>query len=1134
MHKYLFPVRIATLCFGLSSLVWAQGDRGSISGVVLDPSGAAVVNAKVDALNTATNARFETVTTSTGAYRLVALPVGIYNLTVQAPGFQSQVHSNLQIQTNQNAAVDMTLTVGNVAESVTVQAGVPLIQTESADVGVVVESKQFLDLPLTLGGGIRNPSNFIRLSPGVSPTGTWTKSISGGGGFQDQIYYDGIALSRGDLSNDAEVNPSVDAIAEFKLVTNNYSAEYAHAMGGVTSFTMKSGTNDLHGTGFYFVRNEKLDARGFFPATRAPSKQNEWGGTLGGPVVLPKIYNGKDKTFWFFSFDQFYRRGGALGGLNTLPTARMQAGDFGEINRTIYDPASAADPANRTPFPSNIIPQNRFSEVSKKMLPFLPVPELPGIANNSIAPLGSPRADERTAGFKIDHILSPSHRISGMYNDTFRPSIKSPAPSRLIPVGGESQTALLNYNLQKVRTNVLHLNIDSSLTPTTLNHIGLGYSRFRNPNFSLGFNEGWTQPNGGKLGLTGLQFDLFPTVQFDTEGYTRWGDHIASDNYFHTFTALDTITLIRGNHTFKVGAEIQRHRDNYRNFGEGGGFFRFRRETTGNNAGGGDAFASLLLGQVAQGNALFRDSIPGGRYTVFGFFVDDTWKVTNRLTLTLGYRWEPVIPHSDPLGRISYLDPSTPNPAAGNVLGVMHFGGSPGNGNRYLNNLYGNHAPRLGVAYRLTDGTVIRAGAGIFNSNYINQGLGLPAFGYSSNVTFTSPDGNRTAAFDWDNGFPQNFRRPPVIDPTAANGQTATLVWPDQYKLPYKLQWNVAIEQQFAEDLSMSFAYVASGGRHLYSSMGINEVPLQFQNLPVSLLTANINSPEARAAGFSEPFPGFSQLWGTNARVNQAVRMFPQYNNVTVYGSTYGNSSYHSFQYKLDKRYARGLSGTFAYTWSKFLSDAQMFDSAENPAQQTNWQREKSYHNSDYPHVATFSLVWQVPFGTGQKWTSSNKVLNATLGGWQLATVTSISSGGRLFVTTANDLPFFNIGLRPNLVSSNIRSDISMGDYDPNDPARNTYLQRDAFANPAPGTYGSAPRALDVRGPMRPDESFALMKNTKIGERVTHQLRMEIQNPFNRVVFGNPNTDFTNAAFGTINSTAIGPRNIQIGMKLIF
>ena len=573
--KWTYVTRVIFLLTVSCCSLLAQGDRGAVTGVVVDSSGSAIPDVTLEIVNTGTNTRFDTVSTSTGAYRLVGLPVGVYDLTAKANGFSTYIQRGIQIQTNQTATVNISLTVGAVTESVTVQGGVPLIQTESADVGMVVESKQFLDMPLTLGGGIRNPSNFIKLSPGVSPTGTWTKSISGGGGFQDQIYYDGIALSRGDLSNDAEVNPSVDAIAEFKLITNNYSAEYAHAMGGVTSFTMKSGTNQLHGTGFEFLRNEKLDARGFFPASRAPSKQNEWGGTLGGPVVLPKLYNGKDKTFWFFSFDQFYRRGGALAGLNTLPTSRMAQGDFSEIPRTIYDPASSTDPALRTPFPGNRIPANRISAVSAKMLPFLPTPELPGIVNNSIAPLGSPRADERTLGFKIDHQISTNNRISGMYNDTYRPSVKSPGSSRLIPVGGESVTALLNYNLQKVRTNVIHLNIDSNLSPTTLNHIGLGYSRFRNPNFSLGFNEGWTQPNGGKLGLAGLQYDLFPTINFNTEGYTRFGDDIASDNFFHTFTVMDTVTMIRGNHTFKVGGEVQQHRDNYRNYGNGGGTFNF-------------------------------------------------------------------------------------------------------------------------------------------------------------------------------------------------------------------------------------------------------------------------------------------------------------------------------------------------------------------------------------------------------------------------------------------------------------------------------------------------------------------------------------------------------------------------------
>jgi hypothetical protein len=478
------------------------------------------------------------------------------------------------------------------------------------------------------------------------------------------------------------------------------------------------------------------------------------------------------------------------------------------------------------------------------------------------------------------------------------------------------------------------------------------------------------------------------------------------------------------------------------------------------------------------------------------------------------------------------MDITAPNAAAGNLPGAIHYGGSPDNGNRFLNILWTNFAPRVGIAYRVTNRTVVRGGAGIFNSNYINQGLGLPAFGYSSTASFSSADSGTTPAFNWDGGFPQNFRRPPVIDPTAANRQGVTAVLPDQYRLPYKIQWNFLVEHQFANDLSMSFAYVANAGRHLYASQNLNQLPQQFETLPLSLLTSRVDSAAAQSAGYRAPFPGFIDLWGAQGTVAQALRPFPQYSGVSIYGSTYGNSNYQSFQYKLDKRYARGLTGTVAYTWSKFLTDAAMFD--DNPAQQTAFKREKSYHPSDYPHVFTFSLVWDVPFGADRKWKSGSGLVNGLLGGWQLATVNSYTSGSRLFVTTANTLPFFNIGQRPDLVSSNIRSDISMSDYDPNDPARNTYLLKSAFAAPQPGRYGNAPRALETRGPMRLDESFAVFKQTKIGERVTNQFRVEMQNPLNRTVFGNPTTDFTSAAFGRISSTQIGPRNIQLGMKLIF
>ncbi len=461
--------------------------------------------------------------------------MGTYNLAAEAKGFQRSEAKNIQVEVNQQSRVDLSLQLGEVNQTVEVNAQAALIQTESTDVGTVVDSRSFLDLPLTLGGGIRDPSAFIFLAPGVSGT-TWEKHVGGSGSFTDQVYFDGIALVRGDLANDAEVAPSVDAIAEYKLITNNYSAEYAHALGGVTSFTMKSGTNQVHGTAFEFADNDHFDARGFFAPTKAFRNQNEFGFTLGGPIWIPKVYNGHNKTFFFVDFDQFYLRGGQLTGLNTLPSASMLQGNFSQWPGAIYDPRStqiAADgTAARTPFSGNIIPVSAFSAVTSKMLQYIPPANLPGLSNNAIAPLSSPYGNARTHGVKVDHAFSEKHHISGMYNSTDRPYEKSPGPSRLIPVG--NTTAISNYNIQDVTTIVARLNYDWTISPTLLNHIGFGYSRFRNPNFSTSFNQGWEQPNGGKLGLTGTQYDLFPTVEFNTQGYTRFGDDTASDNYFNT------------------------------------------------------------------------------------------------------------------------------------------------------------------------------------------------------------------------------------------------------------------------------------------------------------------------------------------------------------------------------------------------------------------------------------------------------------------------------------------------------------------------------------------------------------------------------------------------------------------------
>ena len=512
---------IAAILLFISFLpaAFGQADRGSVVGAVTDTSGAVVPNASLTIRNEATNLTYTAASDAQGSYAFLNLPVGRYTLSAQAKGFQKYDVNGIQVEVNQQTRVEARLTVGEMTQTVEVQANAAMIQTESTDVGTVITDNRFLDLPLTLGGGIRDPSAFIFLAPGVSGS-TWEKHIGGSGSFTDQVYFDGIALSRGDLANDAEVNPSVDAIAEYKLITNNYSAEYAHALGGVTSFTMKSGTNDFHGTAFEFADNNHFDARGFFAASKAFRNQNEFGFTLGGPVWIPKVYNGRNRTFFFVDFDQFYIRGGQLTGLNTMPTPQMLNGDFGQWTGAIYDPrstqVSSSGTATRTVFPGNFIPKSAFSQVTSKMLPFIPGSTLPGLTNNGVAPLTSPRSNQRSHGLKIDHTFSEKHHLSGMYNSTDRPAIKSPG-GVVTPVG--NTTAIEDYNLQEVTTIISRINYDWTITPSLLNHVGLGFSRFRNPNFSLGYNQGWVQPNGGKLGLTGTQFDIFPTVTF-SQGYT--------------------------------------------------------------------------------------------------------------------------------------------------------------------------------------------------------------------------------------------------------------------------------------------------------------------------------------------------------------------------------------------------------------------------------------------------------------------------------------------------------------------------------------------------------------------------------------------------------------------------------------
>ena len=1117
-------VRISVLLVILAALpgsVVAQNDRGTLTGVVTDQSGSVTPNVQVIATNEGTQIQTSTVTGAAGTYTIPGLAIGTYTVTATLAGFKTYFRSGLPLQVSQTTRVDITLEVGSAGERVTVTGEPPVINVDTADLSMVMNSKTFLDLPLTLSGSFRRASSFIFLSPGVSGT-TWDKHINGGGQYNDGVYFDGAALSASP-NNDGQYSPSVDAIEEFNLITNNYSAEYGHAMAGVTSFTLKSGTNAYHGELFELFRNEKLDARGFFSSTKAPTRQNEFGGTFGGPII-------KDKTFFFFSLDDFRQRQGSVPPLVTVPLPAFLKGDFSQWPQPIYDPATTAPDGNggftRTAFPGNIIPASRFSQVSSNIAAVLPPPTIPGkLTNNYLALLASPQSDVSNWNLKMDHQLSSTHKVFGTFIFMDRPAIKGAAG-----VAGAAE----NHNRQDLNSRFFRGGEDWTISPTVFNHVIASFDRVVDTNRSLSWGQGWPQ----KLGLTGVQGDLFPSVAFN-QGYVRLGD---TDDYRETettFGVIDTLSATKGKHSLKIGFEYQRHRDNELFRVNSAGTFRFSNLETAlpGDSKTGNAIASFLLGEVDQARAHFTGAELGIRWNYVSTFLQDDYKITPKLTLNLGLRWEVQMPFSDPLNRLSYMDPAVPNSGAGNLPGAYVFAGH--SFTRIANPDYKNFGPRFGLAYNFADKWVFRGGYGLFYWGTMDRtSLAIPADGFNVDASFASANIGITPAFNWDNGFPQNFHRPPIVAPTVENGQNAFMnlrsrggVW------PYSQQWNATVERQIGASMVIRGSYVGTKGTRLqtqYDATGWNQVNPRYLALG-NLLNSDINSPEAQAAGIHEPFPGFSALWGGQATVAQALRPFPQYGSVSQFNATYGSSIYHSLQVYAQKRFASGLNFTASYTFSKSIDDTSQFGDVEGTFQDYyNRRAERSVSAENIPQILSFSYRYELPFGQGKavasNWTG---VAGKLVSGWIISGFHGYQSGLPISLITSNTLPLFNPGLRPNVVPGvPQRAPIGPGGFD---PARDLWLNPAAFTQPPDFQFGNVGRFLaNLRQPAIYSESMALLKDTRIAERFNLQFRLEISNPFNRVIFGGPSTDISSPDFGQIGSQANNPRNVQLGLKLMW
>ena len=1133
-----------------AKLALPQGSLGGLTGRVTDVSGATIPEVAIQLRNVDTGTEFRSATSSDGAFLANSLPPGRYRVSVSKTGFRTAVRESVVVSTATITSADFVLEVGSVTDSITVSGSDVQLQTTSAEIGTVMSTKAILDLPISMGGaattgatGRRQIENFMFLTPGVTGT-QWNKSINGAPGFSQQVLIDGIDMQNiGAPGFIAEASPPYEAVEEFKVQNTLYPAEFGGGF-GVMNFTMRSGANKYHGGLFEFFRNEAMDSRTFFGGSKkAHLRQNEYGGTFGGPVRLPG-YNGTDKTFFFFAYSGFQLRGGVpVGAFVTLPTALQRGGNFSDYPFPIYDPATTAADGRgafeRTAFPGNQIPVSRFSGVATRSLALIPQPDLPGFFNNYRSRQNQPSTDNDWS-VKVDHQLTSKQRLSGAYW-----SVRGETTING-QVAGEFNTG---YRVTPTTASGTRLNHTHTISPTLLNRAGFGYTP-TSPTWSRWLLD--TREGNKVLRIPGISEGSRGYSQLAFAGPTPYATLGNANNngtdpqFFQNWSAADDLSWVKGRHQLKFGGSFRYRRMTVQDRRNEGGSFNFNSLSTSQPnsadfARFGNPFASFLLGEVFSASAAVPAPTRQYNDQFVAAYAEDVFKLSSRLTISLGLRYELPIYVKEKDGIISFLDPTRPNPAAGNRPGGLVFLGSgPGRtGSRVIIPGYKvGFSPRVAITYALGRKTVIRTGYGLFrvetavgrmnSCQFWCSGFGLQPF-------YTSTNSGISSAFPLDRGFPANPQAPPIFDPALNNNGSVTMINGDANRMALSQSWTLAIQRELPFGINLDAAYVGTKSSGTWTGLSVpNQIHPRFLSLGQTL-NAGITSPQAQTAGVAIPYAGFT------GSVAQALRAFPQFTNVDdVYQPT-GYNFYNSLQMRVQKRHASGVSFLAAYTLAKNIGfpGGDIFGDVGGGGgargiDTFNRKLEKSIVPSDQTHVFITSWSYDLPFGRGKKFLSgSSRLADAVIGGWAFNAIQTYRSGTTIAVGGGPALPLFGGANRPNWISPDVRSPVSMGSFD---PARDRYLNVTAFSQPALFTIGNAPpRMPHVRTPRLLNEDFSVFKNLRFTEAVALQIRGEFYNVMNRVVFGGPAANINNpATFGVIGGQANTPRLIQLGAKIIF
>ncbi|WP_031498648.1 TonB-dependent receptor [Bryobacter aggregatus] len=1050
---------------------FAQAGRSELFGAIQDPAGLPIAKALVEVEDQATATRSSTRTDERGEYHLLGLAAGQYLLKVEQPGFRRYRQTGIRLRLADRTLLNVTLEVGQPSQSIEITAAAPLLQTASGELSFHMDEGKILTLPLDG----RNFIPLVTLAPGVAlPNGQFLPRINGSRPRTNEYIYDGISVLQPEPGQ-VVYYPIIDGMAEFKLNINAYSPEYGRSNGGTVMVIGKSGSNQFHGSAFEFFRNEALNARNLF-AQSGPKPQfrrNQYGVTLGGPIE-------KNKTFFFADWQGTRLRTG-ITRFSVVPTLTQRQGVF---TQAIFDPLSSP----RVQFPNNTIPASRIDPIAAQLLQHYPLPNVTG-ANNFVRTATEPDNQDQ-ADFRIDRYFGEKHRVFARYT-FFRDDDNPVTP---LPDGsGTLSSGVIGHAV--TRGDALVGDYNWVLSPNILNQFRFGYSRRALDQTSL--------QNGG-VTIPGLPANSFSSVLpiFSVAGFQQLGPTTAANSKFSTSVTefLDTVSVVRGRHTIKFGADIRREALSVLNPPNPTGSFGF--STTGTNSsavtGSGNALASLLLGQVNAFSIDIQKNVIEPRAHIAEFFIGDDWKVSPRLTLNIGTRYTLNFPSTERNNQGAVFNLNT------QLLEFPHTA---------RNLEYCNFGPRVGLAYRMGNHWTVRSGYGMVFSEQsgITTPFTIPQFPFVQTLGQQSPD-NLNAAFALSSG--------PTVQVTAPNpnsGLGQGVFGVDRTNgSGYSQQWNFTVQRTIGKNWNVEAAYLGSKNTRLgIPDANINQLPSQYLSMGTALLTRVTNP-------YFGQIPASSSLGAATLAQQQLLRPYPRFTNVALFRDNVGNSSYHAASIKLEKRLSRGLTLNAVYTYSKLIDDASSVFSQTiftgpvlgntGAADAYNRHLEKDLSSGDIPRVFAMGWVYEIP----KVWKIS---------GWQIAGLLRIQSGDTVAVTQAtnNNSSLGFAVQRPNRTRN-------PNELDGRSVAR--YFDTSAFVSVPQFVIGNSSRN-PVRGPGLQNADLMLGKTFRFREQLQLELRAEAFNVSNTPPLNDPNGSFGSAAFGSITSAG-NPRVFEFVAKIRF